>query len=225
MRAEVTLQNARENLQQTVVPAPRDGLILQKYVDEGSIVQSGQSGASGGTSIVQLANVSRMYVDVQVDEADIARVRTGQRVNVTMDAYPDAPLGGSVRKIYPLAETVANVTYVHAQVEIDAKNVTGKLRPKMNATCDFLVNDRASVLSVPADAVRDKGAKSVVTVIKDSKKPLWDAKNQQERAVKIGVRGDERIEILSGLQSGDTVVTKTAEPDSGKGSLFGGGKK
>ena len=212
VRAESTLQNARENRAETTVTAPRDGIILQKYVDVGSIIQSGQSGASGGTSIVQLANVSRMYVDVQVDEADIAKVQPGQKVSITLDAYPDATRKGSVRKIYPLAVAENNVTSVRVQVEVDPKNVSGKLRPQMNATCDFIVNDRPDVISVPVEAVRDKGEKSVVTVIKDPKKPLWEKSNQIEREVKVGVRGDENTQILSGVKAGETVATKITEP-------------
>ena len=223
VRAQTTVNNARDNLAQTRVTAPRDGVILQKYVDVGSIIQSGQLGAQGGTSIVQLANVSRLYVDVKVDEADIAKVRTGQKVEVTLDAYPDATRRGTVRKIYPLAVTEANVTYVRVQVEIDPAQVSAKLRPSMNATCDFVVADEKGVLSVPPEAVRDKGEDSVVTVVKDPAKPAWDKSNQTERKVKVGVRGDERTQILSGLKAGETVVTKVTEPPSGRPSAFGGG--
>ena len=227
VRAESTLKNARENRAETTVTAPRDGIILQKYVDLGSIIQSGQSGASGGTSIVQLANVSRMYVDVKVDEADIAKVQTGQKVNIILDAYPDATRKGAVRKIYPLAVAENNVTSVRVQVEVDPKNVSGKLRPQMNATCDFIVNDRPAVISVPVEAVRDKGEKSVVTVIKNPKKPLWEKSNQVEREVKVGVRGDEFTQIVSGLKVGETVVTKVTEPEGAtpSGGFGGRGKR
>ena len=223
VRAAVTLADARQNLEQTTVRAPRAGVILQKYVDEGSIIQSGQIGAAGGTSIVQLANVSRLYVDVQVDEADIGRVQNGQKVSITMDAYPDKTLRGTVRKIFPLAETVANVTYVHVQVEVDPRDISAGLRPKMNATCDFVVADEPDALSVPAEAIRDKGNQAFVTVILDPKKPAWNAKNQRQQVVKVGVRGDERTEILSGLKSGETIVAKAKETKKAKASGgFGG---
>ena len=223
VRAQTTVEDAKTQLAQTRVTAPRDGVILQKYVDEGSIIQSGQLGAQGGTSIVQLANVSRLYVDVKVDEADIAKVAAGQKVVVTLDAYPDQPRRGTVRKIYPLAIAEANVTYVRVQVEIDPAQINSKLRPSMNTTCDFVVADQKDALSVPPEAVRDKGKDSVVTVIKDPKKPAWEKSNQVERKVKVGVLGDERTQVKSGLKAGETVVTKVTEPDSGKPSPFGGG--
>jgi HlyD family secretion protein len=217
-RAEVTALNARVNLDQTRVEAPRDGIVLKKYVDEGTIIQSGQSGFSGGTAIVQLANVSRIYVDTLVDEADIALIQVGQKVDITLDAYPNSPKSGSVRKIFPEAETVTNVTYIHLQVEIDPMDVDERLRPLMNATCDFEVENKEDTLKVPSEAVKDEEDASVVTVIKDPKKPLWDAANQDKRTVEVGVRGDDSTEIISGLKEGDTVVTQIIEPVSATAS-------
>jgi len=213
-KAQVTAANAKQNLEQTEVVAPRDGIVLQKYVDEGAIIQSGQSGFSGGTAVVQLANVSRMYVDVEVDEADIARIKAGQPVSIVLDAYPDVPRHGVVRKIYPTAETTTNVTYVHVQVEVDHKDVNHQLRPAMNATCDFTVAQSKDVVSVPSQAVRDEGKKYVVTVIKDPKKPLWEPTNQEQRTVQVGLVGDSSTEIRSGLKKGDIVVIQTILPAS-----------
>ena len=211
-RAEVTARNARTNLEQTTVVAPRDGVVLKKYVDEGTIIQSGQSGFSGGTSIVQLANVSRVYVDVQVDEADIALIEPEQEVSIALDAYPNSPKVGKVRKVFPEATTVTNVTYIHVQVEVDPMDVDERLRPNMNATCDFLVEEKTNTLTVPSEAVKDEEDSTIVTVIKDPKKPLWEESNQKKRPVEVGVRGDEKTEITSGVKEGETVVTQIIEP-------------
>lgn len=225
--AQITAQNALLNLDQTRVVAPSAGIILKKYVDAGTIIQSGNSGFSGGTAIVNLANVSRMYVDVEVDEADIARVKKGQPVSIVLDAYPNVPKHGVVRKVYPEAEVDQNVTYVHAQVELNHNDVTNQLRPLMNATCDFTVAQKKNVLAVPSSAVKDEGQKSVVTVIKDPQKPLWLKSNQRQQTVQVGVVGDDLTQILSGLKQGDVVVTQTILPtddaDSGSGAAGGGG--
>jgi HlyD family secretion protein len=225
VRAEVTARNARTNLQQTTVVAPRDGVVLKKYVDEGTIIQSGQSGFSGGTSIVQLANVSRVYVDVQVDEADIALIEPGQEVSITLDAYPNSPKAGKVRKVFPQAETLQNVTYIHVQVEIDPMDVDERLRPNMNATCDFLVEEKTNAIAVPSEAVKDEEDATTVTVIKDPKKPLWEATNQEKRKVEVGVRGDAMTEITSGLKLGETVATQITEPVTASGSDGGAGRQ
>jgi RND family efflux transporter MFP subunit len=213
-RAQITARDAALNLEQTTVVAPRDGVVLKKYVDQGTIIQSGQSGFSGGTSIVQLGDISRLYVDAQVDESDIASIRTGQQVSITLDAFPDTPKNGRVRKIYPQAEVEQNVTYIHVQVEVDPKSIDGTLRPNLNATCDFILETRPQVLSVPVQAIKDEGARSFVTLIKDPKQPLWESENQTKRAVQVGVRGDERVEIKSGLQLGQTIVTQSIAADA-----------
>jgi len=227
-RAQITAQNARTNLEQTRVVAPRDGVVLKKYVDVGTIIQSGQSGAAGGTAIIQLANVARIFVDVQVDEADIALIESGQKVDIALDAYPSSPKSGTVRKVFPEAETLTNVTYVHVQVEVDEMDVDERLRPNLNATCDFLVEEKQGVLTVPGEAVKDDGDTAVVTKIKNPKAPLWEETNQEKKTVEVGVRGDENAEIVSGLKEGDTVVTQviepvTAAPAAASGGLGAGG--
>ncbi len=236
-RARVTQRNAATNLSETRVVAPRDGIVLQKYVDEGTIIQSGTSGFSGGTAIVQLAQVDRMYVDAQVDEADIALIAEEQSVEITLDAYPNSPRAGKVRKVFPQAAEEQNVTYVHVQVEVDSMDVDERLRPGMNATCEFLVDSASNVLRVPTEAVKDVNDATEVTVIKDPKKDLWDTTNHEKRSVEVGVRGDDWTEILlpsedkpaeppanaadgntaappmaQGLKEGDTVVTQITEP-------------
>lgn len=82
----------------------------------------------------------------------------------------------------------------------------------MNATCDFLVEEKTNVLAVPSEAVKDEENATVVTIIKDPKKPLWEAENQLKRTVEVGVRGDETTEVASGLKEGQTVVTQVIEP-------------
>jgi HlyD family secretion protein len=217
-RAQEQASNALRNLQQTTVVAQNPGVVLKKYVDVGAIIQSGESGFSGGTSIVQLANTDRVYVDAQVDEADISNVRVGQRVTVTLDAYPDSPKTGVVRKIFPQAEVDSNVTFVKVQVQIDKADAS--LRPQLNATCDFVLQERKNVLSIPTEAIREEGGKAYVMVIKDIKKPATDKENQEKRFIIIGLRGDERSEVIKGLKPGETIIQRVM--DTTLGPLPGG---
>ena len=210
-RQQEATQKAR-NLEQTVVRASRNGLVTQKYVDAGSIVQSGDTGFSGGTSIVQLADVTHLYVDAQVDEADIGVVRAGQNVRLTLDAYPDLTFHGRVRKIFPQAEVENNVTTVKVQILV--LNPDSRLRPNLNVTCDFDLESKARRLMVPTDAVREEGKKSFVMV--------WTpAGAQSKREVRIGVRGDDQVELLSGVKAGEKVVVTPPEKaaDAGGGSM------
>ncbi len=203
-RALQEAEQRSRNLAQTTVTAPREGVVLQKYVDTGAIIQSGESGFSGGTSIVQLADLGHVYVVAQVDESDVGQIRPGQKVAVTLDAYPEKPFVGRVRKIFPTAEAENNVTFVKVQVEILKSDA--RLRPSLNATCDFELQNKRGALSIPAEAIQEEGKQAFVTRVIDPKNPAGDPKNQQKRAVKIGARGDDRIEVVSGLREGDKVV-------------------
>lgn len=234
VRAQVTAANARKNLQQTTVVAPRDGIVLKKYVDEGAIIQSGQSGAAGGTSIVQLADTTRIYVDTQVDEADVSLIEAGQKVDVELDAYPNSPKAGTVKTVAPEAIVDQNVTYINVRVEIDQMDVDERLRPGMNGTCEFLVDEKTNVLTAPAEAIKDVDDATQTTVIKNPKAPLWDETNQQTRTVEVGLRGDETVEVTKGLKEGDTVVTQIIQPiaatpgratGSAPGAAGGGGMR
>ncbi len=208
-------QSAR-NLAQTRVVAPRDGIVLQKYVDRGAIIQSGESGFSGGTSIVQLADTGLRVVEAQVDEADIGAIHAGQSVQVTLDAYPKHPFRGRVRKVFPLAQIENNVTFVKVQVEILQSDP--RLRPALNTTCDFELEKRDSALSVPVDALKEEGDRTFVTRVKDPSKAAGDPANQQKVEVKVGTRGDERAQVLSGIAEGDTLVLPSSDkPAAGPG--------
>ena len=210
-RQEEATQKAR-NLEQTVVKASRNGLVTQKYVDAGSIVQSGDTGFSGGTSIVQLADVTHLYVNAQVDEADIGVVREGQNVRLTLDAYPDLIFRGRVRKIFPQAELENNVTTVKVQILV--LNPDSRLRPNLNVTCDFDLDSSVRRLMVPSDALREEGKKSFVMI--------WNADGTEtKREVRVGVRGDDQVELLSGVKEGEKVVVTAPEKatDAGGGPM------
>ena len=115
------MDNSQIQLAYTTVSAPRAGVILQKYVEVGSIIQSGRSSVAGtgaGTSIVQLGDLSRMFVLASVDETDIAQVEDGQQVDITLDAYPDEIFDGKVTRIDPQTVALQNVTTVPVTIEI-----------------------------------------------------------------------------------------------------------
>ena len=213
VRTQAQVDNAQTQLNYTTITAPRGGVILQKYVEVGTIITSGRSSFSGtgsGTSIVQLGDVSRMFVLAQVDESDIAEVRVGQPVSISLDAYANQRFRGKVTRIDPQTVVVQNVTTIPVTVEISRPD--RRLKPGMNATCDFIIDQKRDVLSVPSEAVKDEGDdKFTVSVMKDGK-PV-------DVPVKVGLIGDDNTEIISGLKEGDEVVTAIIE---GQGQGAGG---
>ena len=216
VRSQAAVDNAKTQLNYAVIKAPRAGVILQKYVEVGSIIQSGRSSVAGtgsGTSIVQLGDLSRMFVLASVDESDIAQVEEGQTVDITLDAYPDEIFEGVVTRIDPQTVTQQSVTTVPVTVEI--KDPDARLKPGMNATCNFIIDRRENVLVVPTEAVKDQDGKYSVTVIEKG--------TQVERKVEVGLAGDETTEIVSGLKEGEEVVTAVIESQSRQSSQGGSG--
>ena len=235
-RSEASKQNAQTILNQTEVRAPAAGVILQKYVEQGTIITSGLSLNSTGTSIVQIGDTERMYVDVTVDETDIANVDEGQTVDVSFDAYPGVPFEGKVARINPAAVVEQNVTSVHVRVEVDNSSPTFRLlKPGMNATCEFVLDSKDGVVNVPSEAIHEDDKGKYVEVAsggkpaKDDPSALIDVKRTRA-AVETGLEGNDAVEITSGLKGNESIVTQTIEPTpeaapggaAAGGSPFGG---
>lgn len=163
--AKAQLSNAQTTLDQTVVRAPSDGVVLAKSAEQGTIITSGMSLNAAGTSIVTLGDVSRMYVDVAVDETDIASIYVGGNVDIVFDAFPDRDFQGKVTKINPQGVVEQNVTTIHVRVEVDnSAEGFSQLKPEMNATCDFVESEATDVITVPSEAIQTEGEESYVEV-------------------------------------------------------------
>jgi len=206
-RSEASVTNALTQLGYTTITAPRDGIVIKKYIDPGSIVTAGRSslgGTGAGISLVDLADISRMFVLVNVDETDIAQIALQQEVDITIDAYPNELFTGYVTKISPQTVADQNVTTVPVTVEIEAPDL--RLKPGMNATCDFITAKRRDVLRVPNSAVIEGDRDITVTVMQNGK--------QEARPVEVGLADNDYTEILSGLKEGDEIVTQIVQPQS-----------
>lgn len=204
-RSRAAVQNAQTQLQYTTVVAPSNGVVVKKYVEPGSIVTAGRSSFSGsgsGVTIVDLADITHMVVLVNVDETDIAQIAVGQSVDITVDAYSSQLFSGTVTKIAPEAVSVQNVTSVPVTVAVDLPDA--RLKPNMNATCDFVTQRKTDVLLVPNEAVKETDAGTTVTVMAQGK--------QEVRPVKVGIVGNDKTEIISGLKEGDEVITAIIQP-------------
>ncbi|MBO7392577.1 MAG: HlyD family secretion protein [Abditibacteriota bacterium] len=172
VKSRAALDKAKTQLGYTDIKAPRDGVVIAKYAEVGSVVTAGKAsmGGSGkGITIVDIADITRMQVEVNVDETDIAKVKMGQDVEVTVDAYEDEQFKGKVVKIAPMATSEQNVTSIPVTVEI--AQTDNRLKPDMNATCDFIVEKVEDALYLPSEAVTmtDEGAQ--VQVLKGMKSP------------------------------------------------------
>lgn len=197
VRNRVSLQNAQVQLESTTVLAPRDGVVTQKYLEEGTIIPPGTSTFAQGTSLVQISDVTQLFVECAVDEADVSNVKMGQKVRITADAYPNQKMDGLVTRVNPAAKTENNVTAVKVRVKV-LPGAKIKILPGMNATCEFITMEKTGVLVIPSQALTDGGTVRVKG--KDPKKP-------EVRTIEVGDTGNENVEVKSGLKEGEEVVT------------------
>jgi HlyD family secretion protein len=152
IRARSAVDLADQRLEEARVAAPVAGTIIDKPVSLGQVISSATTGASGGTILLKMADLTRVRVRALFNETDIGAVVPGQPATVTVDAYPDRPFGGTVEKIEPSAVVQSSVTMFPVLVTLD--NREGLLKPGMNGEVTVLVERREDVLAVPNDAVR-----------------------------------------------------------------------
>lgn len=206
--AEEMLASARRRLQYWEVPAAdveriertgqatrtltlrasSRGIVVEKLVVSGQRIMAGET-------LYRLADLRTVWVDGQVFERDLALVRRGQRVSVEIQAYPGEKFAGSVTYIYPLVDATTRT----ARIRVELANPGLRLKPGMFATVHLSGTLRDRVLSVPRSAVLATGQRSIVFLktVTGTLEPL---------EVVTGVTNDDRVEIKSGLQVGDTVV-------------------
>jgi HlyD family secretion protein len=203
VRSKATLDQARTQKGYTTILAPRAGIVLQKYIEQGTIIASGRSSVVQGTNIIQLGDISRMFITCKVDETDIGSIEAGQTVDIKVDAYPNELFEGKVTRVDPQATVEQNVTTIPVKVEVQDPDI--RLKPGMNADCEFITAKRENVIVVPNQALRDNEGSYEVTVIQGGK--------QVNRTVEAGIAGPETTEIRSGLKEGETIVTEIIQPE------------
>jgi HlyD family secretion protein len=152
VRARASLDLAQQRLDDARVTAPVTGTIIDKPVALGQVIQSGTSAVGGGTTIVKMADLTRVRARALVNETDIGSVRAGLEATVIVDAFPDRPFRGTVEKIEPQAVVQQNVTMFPVLVTLD--NQDGLLMPGMNGEVSIVSERREDVIAVSNDAVR-----------------------------------------------------------------------
>jgi HlyD family secretion protein len=142
--AKLAYEQALQDLENAKIVAPFDGVVTTVGPVIGAV--------GGGNTTIKLADNSQYHVDVLVDEAEIAQVKTGQQVKVTFDALTDVSITGTVTRISP-AGTVSNGV-VNYTVRVDLEPVTATLRNDMTSSVSVIVGTHANVLAVPGGAIR-----------------------------------------------------------------------
>lgn len=152
VRARTNLDLAQQRLDDARVVAPVMGTIIEKPVALGQVIQSGTSAVGGGTTIVKMADLTKVRARAMVNETDIGRVTPGQEATVVVDAFPDRTFRGTIEKIEPQAVVQQNVTMFPVLVSLE--NREGLLLPGMNGEVSIISDRRENVIAVPNEAIR-----------------------------------------------------------------------
>lgn len=204
------VQKAQTNLGYATITSPIDGTVISKSVEEGQTVAASFNTPELFTIAKDLKN---MQVIANVDEADIGGVAVGNRVNFTVDAYPDDTFEGVVKQVRLEATTTNNV--VTYEVVISAPNADLKLKPGLTANVTIFTKEQANILSVANKALRFTPTKE--TVGKDMK--IVDCKGKNKvwtlngntltaHSVNIGQSDAMHTQIISGIKAGQSVITE-----------------
>ncbi len=209
VRARTSLDQAKVRLSETIVRAPIDGIILQKYVEAGQIISSGISNVSGGTTIADIADMRYVYVEAGIDEIDVGKIRVGQKALVTAEAYPQRSFSGEIIRIAPEARIEQNVTLFDVIIEVE--NHEGRLKSGMNASVEITIVREENVLLVPAMALSMpdggsdfRGGHRGGRQERNVRQALVKEGNEFAlREVEVGLSNFKETIVLSGLNEGD----------------------
>jgi HlyD family secretion protein len=212
--AEASLRFALANLENTVIRAPFSGTVLRKEAEIGEVVAPSVGGGLTRGAVVTMADLTTLEVEVDVNEAYIARVKKNGPAWITLDAYPDTSFRGAVRQVVPTADRQRATV----QVKVSILDRDPRIFPEMGARVDFLEDSIASGpeapaagpprFRVPAAAVREVNGESVVWLVRNGR---LEPRTVQAGPVSAGFR-----EVRSGLAGGERLLVGGLEqPEAG----------
>ncbi|MFW6057782.1 MAG: efflux RND transporter periplasmic adaptor subunit, partial [Persicimonas sp.] len=197
--AKASLSDARTQLSYATIRAPIDGTVASVSTDEGETVAAGLQ----APTFVTILDLDRLRVDAFVDEVDIAKVEPDQEVQFSVDAHPARDFEGRVRTIYPNALTDDDVVYYRVVIDLSAPDAR-LLRPKMTADVTIFRQRRDDVLAVPARSIERVDGRDVVYARAGSA--------VEPREVKLGARDGQWVEVVEGLDGGETILLEPPSP-------------
>jgi RND family efflux transporter MFP subunit len=197
--AEAALRSAQVAVEYTLIRSPFDAVVLTKNADVGDIVTPLGAAANAKASVVTIADMASLQVEVDVSESNLARVKVGQPCEIQLDALPDSRFPGAVHMIVPTADR----SKASVMVKVRFAERDPRVLPEMSARVAFLEREitreeETPRTSVNPAAVVSRNGKQVVFIVEDDK--------AVERAVTIGEKIGDSVEIQEGIKPGEKVV-------------------
>ena len=201
--AQISVSDAKTNLNYTQILSPMDGVIVSVPVSVGQTVNSNQT----SPTIVQVADLSKMLIKLEVSEGDIAQVQAGQAIRFTTLAEPNHSYESKIDTVDPALTTLTDNNYTEESGNTEAvyyyansfvDNAENRLRIGMTVQGQINIAKRENVLAVPTSTLKKQGDKTIVQVLKNNK--------VEEKIVQTGLKDSQYTEILSGLEEGEQVI-------------------
>lgn len=184
--AEARLDQIRTRIEYATIRSPLRGVVTEKLAEVGDIV-------STQSRLFTIADVSTMVVRVAVSELDVVELAPGEEVRVTLDALPDTPFAGRIRRVFPSADPATRLVPVEVAISGD-----GIARPGFLARVGFDLDAREGVVLVPQAAIQGAGTQEYVFVVEDER--------AVRRPVTSGLTSRGRVEVRENLDPGELVV-------------------
>lgn len=215
--AELSMENTQKQLENYTITSPISGTVIDKEYKAGDTVESGKT-------LCTIYDLSYLEMTMNIDELDISTVEVGQSVQITADAVEGKTFTGVVTKVSVAGTTSGGITSYPVTVRIDE---TDSLLPGMNVDAEIVLEEAADTLAIPSSAViRGSGNTALALITLDSPSAANAVEQEAPEGyvyvqVETGISDDSYVQILSGLQEGDTVayITRTTE----SGSMMMGG--
>jgi len=229
--AQTSVDVAQRAVDDTTLTAPADGTVTTVNGQVGQMVSGGGSAAAGSGSsagsssagsasssastsgFLTLTNLTGLEVKAGFSETDAAKLKVGMPASVTLAALPGQGLAAHLFSIDSTATVVSNVVTYNAVLLLD--DTVGGIKPGMTAAVTVVTAEKDGVVHVPTAAVRGQGANATVSVLKGGV--------QTTTPVVVGLRGDDAVEIVSGLAAGDPVVVSSGVTATASGTGTGAG--
>ena len=198
---KAALDYARTQLASTEIKAPVSGTVLQRIVERGEMVSPSSFGESGArTSVVSLADLNDLQIELDISQQDFARLKMNQRAEIIPEAYPNLKYTGFIAEIAP----EANRAKATVQVKVKVENPDEQLRPEMNVRVNFLAdapstsNNVTKRVLVPKAAIVHKDGSDFVFVVKGSR--------VEQRVIRLGEETGEFYSVMEGLSGGESTA-------------------
>ena len=192
-QAKATVNLAHHNLDVSLMKAPFSGVVASKNAEVGDVINPMMGGFSPNSGVLTLMDFSRVKIEIDISPQEIVRIKRGQTVLLSVDAYPNRVFEGKVTIVNLTAEPLSKKFKVEAQMD----NRGLLLRPNTFGEATLEVSTHENALVIPQRAVLEN---RIVFLARDNK--------AERREVTLGLQNAELVEVLSGIEEGDSVIVE-----------------